>query len=161
LRAWRELHTLIQLQIIGDGPMRFELEQMVEQDKLSNVFFAGHLGIEATRSKIQSARILILPSECYENFPMTVVEALSCGTPVVCSRLGGMEEIITDHCNGLHFTPGDSAGLATVLEWAWSHPQRIRAMGKSARQEFEQKYTAECNYQRLIDIYQKVISSAN
>ena len=161
LHAWRDLHPSIQLQIIGDGPMRPELQQIAYQYNLNNVVFAGRQSAEATRSRIRCAQVLILPSECYENFPMAVVEAFSSGTPVICSRLGGMAEIIEHHRNGLHFTPGSAGELADTLKWAWSNPQEIRAMGREARQDYEQKYTAEINYRALMAIYQQVIASTN
>ncbi len=161
LKAWRQLRTPIPLHIIGDGPMRVELEQEASQHDISNVVFAGRLSPEETRSRIRAARLLILPSECYENFPMTIVEAFSCGTPVVCSRLGAMQEIVEDHRNGLHFTPGNAEELAAALERAWDHPRLIRAMGQAARRDYKEKYTAERNYAALMAIYQQVIASAN
>jgi glycosyltransferase involved in cell wall biosynthesis len=157
LRAWCHLRIPIPLQVIGDGPLRAELEQIASQSNISNVVFTGRLSSEETRSRIRQARLLILPSQCYENFPMTVVEAFSCGTPVVCSRLGAMLEIVTDHANGLHFTPGKPEELARAMEWAWSHPQQVRSMGAAARREYEQKYTAELNYHALIAIYKQVL----
>lgn len=161
LQAWRQLFAPIPLQIIGDGPMRAELGRTAWQYNLSNVVFAGRLSPEATRASIRKARLLILPSQCYENFPMTVVEAFSCGTPVVCSRLGAMQEIVSDHGNGLHFTAGNARELADTLEWAWNNPQQVRAMGRVARRDYEQKYTAESNYAALMAIYQQVIALAN
>ena len=88
---------------------------------------------------------------------MAVVEAFSCGTPVVCSRLGAMQEIVSDHANGLHFTPGKPDELARTLEWAWNNPQQIQNMGQAARQEYEQKYTAKQNYRTLMAIYQQAM----
>jgi glycosyltransferase involved in cell wall biosynthesis len=88
---------------------------------------------------------------------MAVVEAFSCGTPVVCSRHGAMQEIVNDHRTGLHFSPGQPDELARALEWAWSNPQQIRAMGVAARRDYEQKYTAEQNYRALMAIYQQVL----
>jgi len=157
LHAWRQLRTSIPLQIIGDGPLRRELARMVAECNISNVVFTGRLSSEETRSRIRSARLLVLPSECYENFPMAVVEAFSCGTPVVCSRHGAMQEIVNDHRTGLHFSPGQPDELARALEWAWSNPQQIRAMGVAARRDYEQKYTAEQNYRALMAIYQQVL----
>jgi glycosyltransferase involved in cell wall biosynthesis len=57
---------------------------------------------------IKHASFLILPRRRYENFLMSIVEAIACGVPVICSRLGAMEEIVTDGRTGLHFTPGDA-----------------------------------------------------
>jgi glycosyltransferase involved in cell wall biosynthesis len=101
---------------------------------------------------------MILPSECYENFPMGMVEAFACGVPVISARLGALQELIDDGRTGLHFTPGSPEELAEKVEWAWSHPERLREMGKEARREFEQRYTAEKNYSMLMDIYKSVIT---
>ncbi len=157
LHAWRRLRTSIPLQIVGDGPLRGELERMVSECNISNVVFKGRLSSGETRARIRNARLLVLPSECYENFPMTAVEAFSCGTPVVCSRLGAMQEIVNDQANGLHFTPGKPDELVRTLEWAWSNPQQIRAMGITARRDYEQKYTGEQNYLALMAIYRRAM----
>jgi glycosyltransferase involved in cell wall biosynthesis len=61
----------------------------------------------------------------------------------------------------LHFTPGSAGELADTLNWVWSNPQQIRAMGREARQDYENKYSAEINYQALMAIYQQVIASTN
>jgi len=102
-------------------------------------------------------RLLIFPSECYETFGLVIIEAFSCGLPVIASRLGTMAEIIDDGHTGLLFTPGDANDLAAKVQWAWSHPKEMVEMGKAARKEYEEKYTAEKNYAMLMEIYQKVI----
>jgi glycosyltransferase involved in cell wall biosynthesis len=91
---------------------------------------------------------------------MTIVEALSCGTPVVCSRLGAMQEIVTDGGTGLHFTPGDPEDLAEKVAWVWDHPAQVKEMGRAARREYEQRYTAENNYAALMSIYHQAISAS-
>ena len=91
---------------------------------------------------------------------MTLVEAFACGTPVLGSNLGGVREIVKDGHNGLHFQTGDAGDLASKVEWAWSQPAALAAMGRAARQDFEQLYTAETNYKRLLQIYEKAIAHA-
>jgi glycosyltransferase involved in cell wall biosynthesis len=109
---------------------------------------------------INGARVLLFPSEWYENFPVTIAEAFACGVPVICSRLGAMQEIVEDGRTGLHCLPGDAADLAEKLDWAWEHPARVQMMGKEARQEYENKYTAAKNYPILMDIYQHAMRAA-
>jgi glycosyltransferase involved in cell wall biosynthesis len=108
---------------------------------------------------MKDAKFLVLPSQCYENFPMSIVEAFAYGVPVICSRLAAMEEIVTDGRTGLHFTPGDSEDLAAKVEWAWAHPREMQEMGRGARAEYEAKYTAQRNYEMLMEIYAKVIAA--
>jgi glycosyltransferase involved in cell wall biosynthesis len=158
LRAWRKLREPIPLRILGDGPLRGELERMASDLNLSNVTFMGHMGNDDAQAAIKGARVLVLPSENYENFPVTIVEAMSCGTPVVCSRLGAMQEIVADRITGLHFSPGNAEDLAEKVAWAWDHPGEIKDMGRAARLEYEQKYTAENNYATLMSIYQQALS---
>lgn len=100
-----------------------------------------------------------MPSLYYEGFPLVLAESFSCGTPVIVSRLGAMAEIVEDGKTGLLFTPGDAEDLAAKVEWAWNHPAEMAEMGKAARREYEEKYTAERNYQMLMEIYQKAIEN--
>lgn len=155
LRAWRSLSNKVPLRIVGDGPLRPELAKYVERNGLSSVRFMGRLDRAQTLEAIKEARFLILPSVCYENFPMTIVEAFAGGTPVICSRLGGMREIVTHQHTGLHVVPNSSEELSEAVAWAWDHAPRMRAMGMAARREFELKYTAERNHSLLMDIYQQ------
>jgi len=55
----------------------------------------------------------------------------------------------------LPFEPGNPEDLAARVAWAWTHPEEMRRMGNAARQEFEEKYTAEKNYQMLMQIYER------
>ena len=90
---------------------------------------------------------------------MIVAEAFACGTPVICSRLGTLEEIVEDQYTGLHFSHGDADDLASKVEWAWTHRSQASAMGKAARQEYENRYTPEKNYGQLMQIYEQTMRS--
>lgn len=155
LGAWKQLNISIPLSIVGDGPLLTPLQKMSAELKLSGVTFHGRLGRRQAQEMIKSARFLLATSQCYENFPMGIVEAFACGVPVICSRLGGMQELIEDGRTGLHFTPGDAADLAEKVEWAWRNGEQMRSMGKEARQEYEGKYTADINYPQLLQIYRR------
>src|SRR5206468_1452971 len=159
LAAWCRLSKLrIPLAIIGGGSQKAQLEREALNQGLSTVTFHGQLNRERTLAAMRQARFLVFPSEWYENFPVTIAESFACGVPVVCSRLGAMQEIVEDGRNGLHFTPGDADDLAEKVNWAWNHPQHMQSMGKEARQEYESKYTAEKNYPLLMAIYQRAVS---
>lgn len=160
LAAWERLQNRFPLHIVGDGPLRTESEEKVVRHGLSGVCFKGQLPRDQTLRAIKSARLLVLPSECYENFPMSIAEAFACGVPVICSRLGAMQEIVEDGRTGLHFTPGNAEDLAEKINWAWKHPDQMKMMGREARLEYEAKYTAERNYLLLMDIYRRAIDEA-
>ena len=103
------------------------------------------------------AAFLVFPSEWYECFPVTIIEAFAAGLPVVAARLGAMEEIIQQEETGLCFEPGNATDLALKVKWAWEHPQEMTRLGKKAREEYENKYTPEKNYQALMKIYAATI----
>jgi glycosyltransferase involved in cell wall biosynthesis len=157
LNAWKRLCGRYPLHIVGDGPDRESLEAEARESRLLEVSFRGRISREAVIQAIKGARFIIVPSVLYEGFPMCIVESFACGTPVLCSRLGGLAEIVEDHVTGLHFKPGDAGDLARTMEWAWNHPSELERMGHAARAEYETKYTAEKNYLHLMHIYEQVL----
>jgi glycosyltransferase involved in cell wall biosynthesis len=161
LDAWTRLRSRIPLRIVGGGEQRDQLEKKAISANLDTVEFTGLLAHDQAIAAIRGARFLIFSSEWYETFGLTMIEAFACGVPVICSRLGAMREIVEDGRTGLHFTPGDVQDLADKIEWAWNHPERMKQMGEQARQEYENKYTAEKNYPQLMEIYRQAIAGSN
>ena len=90
---------------------------------------------------------------------MAIAESFACGTPVICSKLGAMEEIIDDSRTGLHFAAGDPEDLARKVKWAFDHPFEIAEMGREARREYEIRYTSERAYDQLMDIYEQAVAA--
>ncbi len=161
LEAWQKLKGKIPLVIMGDGPLREPLESEAAARNLSNVTFAGWRSRGEILSAMKSASLLITPSLWYEGFPMTVVEAFACGIPVICSRLGGLREIVEDGSTGLHFNPGDAEDLAGKLDLLWTQPSQLAAMGRAAREEYRRNYTAERNYELMMQIYARTMAASN
>jgi glycosyltransferase involved in cell wall biosynthesis len=153
LKAWENI-SHIPLKIAGDGPCRQQIEAALKGGKPSSVSYDGRLSRQDTLATMRGARFLIFPSEWYEGFPVTIAEAFACGIPVICSRLGSMQEIVSDGRTGLHFEAGNTRDLAEKVQWAWQHPREMDAMGRNARQEFEKKYTAARNIEMLDAIYE-------
>lgn len=142
-----------QVDVIGSGP----LEALAKE-----AFGARYLGyrpLDDIMQRMGRARFLVLPSICYENSPRTIVEAFSCGLPVIASRLGALPDIVRDGVTGLLFNPGDAADLAKKIAWAAVHPEQMTRMGQAARAEYEAEYTPERNYEILMDIYQDAIAT--
>lgn len=152
LRAWKRLEG-IPLKVVGDGPLRGEIEEFGVREGDPGVEFLGRKSREEVFRLMQEARTLVFPSEWYEGFPVTMAEAFACGLPVIASRLGAMAELMEDGRTGLLFEPGNAEDLASKVEWAWQHPESMVEMGREARREYERKYTAERNYEMLMGIY--------
>jgi glycosyltransferase involved in cell wall biosynthesis len=161
LEAWTKLKHKIPLQIVGDGPLRDEIAKQVQRLGLRHISVMGDIPGELVASWMHRARFLVCPSQWYEAFPKTVAEAFACGLPVVCTRLGSLQEIVEDGYTGLHAEPRDAEDLAKKVEWAWRNEKPLEEMGRQARAEFERKYTGERNYRNLMRIYDQVLDSVD
>jgi len=146
------------LELIGAGPERQKLETNVNQSGLQNkIHFSGQLPFSQVQEKLSRASLLVLPSLCFEGFPMAIREAFALGVPVAASRLGSLPFLVEEGKNGILFTPGDPADLFNKIRNLWDHPEKLAEMGHRAREDFEAKYTAEVNYDLLLDIYRTAI----
>jgi glycosyltransferase involved in cell wall biosynthesis len=159
LDAWKKLAVPYPLDIVGEGPERSALETQAREWRLSGITFRGRLSREEVIAAVKRARFTIVPSTLYEGLPMCIVESFACGTPVLCSRLGGLAEIVQDHLTGLHFNPGAAEDLASKVEWAWNHPVELAQMGHAARRKYETDYTAEKNYALLMRVYEQALAA--
>lgn len=159
LDAWQKTGRS-HLRIVGDGPLADEVRQFVDRHLPNNAEVPGYRSHEEVLNLIKGALFLVLPSEWYEAFPMTIVEAFACGVPVIASRLGAMAEIIEHGRTGLQFEAGSSEDLASKVDWALTHPEEMEAMGREARREYESKYTADRNYDLLMGIYAQACALA-
>lgn len=160
LMAFKLLRDRVPLMVVGGGPERIRLEKEAQSYGLTNIVFRGQLTREQTLEAMHGARFQIFSSEWYETFGMIIAESFACGNPVLCSRLGAMQEIVEDGRTGLHFTPGDPADLAEKIDRAWNNAALVRELGREARLEFERKYTAEINYPMLMDIYGRAMGAS-
>jgi glycosyltransferase involved in cell wall biosynthesis len=157
LKAWRQLPKHCSLRIVGDGPFSAEMESQVRSEGLSNISFTGRLPRERVIEEMKGARFVVFPSQLYENMPLTIIEAFACGVPVLASKLGAMQEMVSEDRTGLFFQAGDADDLARTATLAWEQPQYMRQLGDNARAEYEAKYTAAANYRQLMEIYRQVI----
>jgi glycosyltransferase involved in cell wall biosynthesis len=155
LKAWETLGQHIPLEIIGSGPLTEYTEQVANRNP--GVEYLGFKPMQEIFELMGQARALICPSEWYEPFGLVVIEAYAKGTPVIAGNQGSLRTLVEHQRTGLHFAPGYADKLVKEVEWMLAHAYEWQQMRKAARAEFEQKYTAERNYQRLIHIYQTAI----
>lgn len=160
IEAWREacLRNLglngYELCVVGDGPERAQAEALCDgHPERHAIRFAGTIPREEVLKTLRESRFLILPSIWYEGFPMTIVEAFSCGTPILSARLGSMVSIIDDQQTGLFFDVTNRTQLADQILWAVSHEEMMGEMGRNARKQYEEHYTRDANYNALLSIY--------
>ena len=123
----------------------------------ANFDFVGHLSQEKLNEFYKSIRMVVLPATCFEGFPMVLAEAMLSGKPIICSRIGGLPEIVEDGKTGLLFEPGNVEDLATKIKHLWDRPDLCRKMGEEGRKKALREYSQEKYYGRLMDIYCKAI----
>jgi glycosyltransferase involved in cell wall biosynthesis len=113
---------------------------------------------EAVYQEMRKAKFLIFPSEWFETFGRTVIEAFSQGTPVLATDLGAARELVEEGVTGYRFLPGN---VDTLVERALSFPtgEVYQKMRTNCRSVFLGKFTAEINYTILMDIYTRSIST--
>jgi len=145
------IHEGMQILLAGDGPLKSEVQNR------SKVKYEGQLDRSELMKRIHESIAVIFPSISYETFGLLIIEAFACGKAVIASKLGAMAELIQDGKTGLLFEPGNASDLAEKISWAYMHKEEMKQMGINARKEYENKYTAERNYDLLINIYNEAI----
>jgi glycosyltransferase involved in cell wall biosynthesis len=142
--------------IAGTGPQEAELRRLA-QDLGTDAIFTGHLAKDALAELIQTARAVIVPSECNDNAPMVVIEAYAGGRPVIGARIAGIPELVREEETGLLYPVGDVEALAAALtRFAQLSDARLAAMGAAGRSWVERDFNAARYRDRLIDLYESV-----
>jgi len=159
LEAMRHLKTDAQLYLAGAGELEEEAKQFVADHSLTNVRFLGHLNTAELTSVVQRAAFTVAPSEWYENYSMTVIESLACGTPVVGAAIGGIPEQVRDGWNGLLFEPGNAQQLAEKMQYLLDHRQEAIRMGRNGRQQVEKVNGPQSHYEQTMAAYRQVLPS--
>lgn len=158
VRAWLDWgEHAPELRIVGDGPLRQELEQLVANQPKVPIHFLGQLDAHDAQSEIAHSRLLALSSECFETFGLVVVEAFAFGTPAAVSNIGPLPSIVQGGCNGVIFQPGKAQSLLAEVRAVWETPGLLERFSQHARVEFETKYTSLINYSTLMAIYRQAI----
>ena len=161
LEAWQKWgEKCPQLDIIGDGPLRSKLQTFTEKTGLSGkITYWGQLPFATAQEKLGQARLLLLPSLCFEGFPMVIREAFALGVPVAASDLGAMPCIINNGKEGTLFRSGDAVDIYNTVRESWEDQEKLVSMGQNARSLFEEKYMAASNHSTLLGIYNNAIET--
>lgn len=131
--------------VCGTGSLEERCRQSIFMDHLP-IEMTGLLSNMEVKKLIANSQALILPTQWYEGFPMTIVEAYSVGTPVICRRIGNAGSMVIERRTGWKFS--DASGLAQCIREA-----EYTDLRAAVRSHYKAYYTAEANYARLMDIY--------
>ena len=139
------------LHIAGDGPLRSQ----VESRQSTHIRYLGRIEGEEKRRELQQASLLVMPSECYENFPIAIMEANAYGTPALVSDLGGLSEIVASGRNGAVFKHRDSASFWAALQTLIHQGANKRI---AAQEHARQMYSIASFLSRRKELYENLIS---
>jgi glycosyltransferase involved in cell wall biosynthesis len=154
LKAWTELEEDLPLHIVGDGSCRGLVEEAAARDP--RIVFLGEMPHQQVMEQVSAATCLVMPSEWYETFGRTIVEAYAAGTPVIASRIGTMEELLVHEETGLLFEPRSASALSQAVS-RFCRRSDLPDVRCRARREFDDKYSAEQSYRCLMSIYERAV----
>jgi glycosyltransferase involved in cell wall biosynthesis len=146
----------VQLRVVGDGNRREEFEELARQRLDSDSYtFIGEVPHEKVHKEYQAADLFCLPSY-HESFGIVVLEALSCGLPVVTTNLDAIVEYVDDGENALLFEPGDVSALEDTLRRLADSEDLRRQLSAAGRQTALQ-YSWPTQTERMIKVYRQLV----
>lgn len=152
LRVWQRLgNQFSRLIVCGTGELDNWCREFVKEKDIRNIEFRGVIPNRDVKKIIGESRALILPSRCYEGFPMSIAEAYSMGTPVIGPNVGNIDGLIRQGITGVKYKYNDEVSLQETI-YRFS-----RQEWKKVRENYEEYLSEEGNYNILRDIYEKIV----
>lgn len=153
IRAFEKLPEE-KLYIAGSGPLEEEMRRYVKEHHMKNITFLGYLQKEEMKEKFYHAKAVIMTSQCYEAFAMTIAEAYSYGVPVIAGRVGNMEGMVKEGVTGMKFTYNSAEDLAAKVRQF--NQMELGALKENAREFYKRRLRPEDNYRKLVGIYESI-----
>ena len=146
----------VPLRLLGTGPMEDELRHLATQVG-ADVDWRGHVGGADLHDAIRTSRATVLPSEWFENAPMSVLESYALGRAVIGARIGGIGELVRDGVTGRLFPSGDVDALASVVrELADAPDDELADLGRAGRSWVVDEFGPERHADRLESLYTRL-----
>ena len=156
IRSVSELRST-ELLIAGSGPFGDSLKKLCNSLGADNISFVGHLSGDEVVRFISGAKFVIVPSEYYENCPLSILESMALGKPVIGASIGGIPELIDDGVDGILFEAGNVEDLRSRIKRLAEDKKLSVSMGRKARQKIFDFYNRELHYQRITKVYEEVL----
>lgn len=159
LKAQKRLNGKYPLKLIGSGPLDFEIKNYISANKVNNVELPGSIYGDKMEKIIEKARVIIVPSEWYENCPYALLQSLAKGKIVIASRIGGLPELIEDGKTGFLFNAGDVTDLISKIEYVYNMDKKdyynmaVRIAAGARKKHYWENYI-----DKLITEYERLIS---
>lgn len=143
--------------IVGEGPMRTELESRAKEKCVSHAF-RFHGFVPKVSDILNTNDIFVRPS-LTEGMPLAVLEAMACGLPVVATRVAGTPEIVIDHETGILVNVGDVENLAEALMELLGNTELAKKYGVRARELVEKRHSWEGNATMMLNLYKEILDN--
>lgn len=153
LQAHGKMKRDFPLKVVGTGPLEEKLRASYPAAE-----FLGYKTGQELKDIVANAAFVVVPSECYENCSMVVLEAMAFGKPVIGSKIGGVPEQIEDGVSGYLFEMGNATELAEKMKILADNPEIRITMGKAARQKLVKEYALSNHCDELLGIYNKLLN---
>lgn len=158
VKTWTRLESRFKLKIAGEGNLKNEIQRIIQSNNNDNIELLGFKSGKELNGLIKNASYVIVPSECFENNPMTIIEGYSLGKPVIASNIGGITEIIQEGKTGFLYEFKNMDDLAQKVRLADSlSVNDYEVLSKNARQFALDNFSEDSHYERLIKTYTEVI----
>ena len=158
INAVEKLDVKIDLKIIGTGVLEEELKKYIHDSNLTNIKLLGFKKGKELDKLIRESKFVIVPSQWYENNPMTIIEAYCLGVPVIGSRIGGIPEIIDEGKTGFTYEMGNVDDLVVALTKGINlSEEEYIILKNNARVFAEENFSPSLHYNKLMNLYKKTI----
>lgn len=159
MKSWRKLPHSYKLLIVGDGYLKNDLLEFKRLSNLDNVELLGYKRGEDLYELVSNAFFVIIPSEWFENNPMTIIESYKFGVPVIGASIGGIPEIIKQGETGFIFESGNFEHLAEIInKAAVIDEKKYSQMRNKCIEFFDANFSENIYYKSIMEIYEKTIS---
>jgi glycosyltransferase involved in cell wall biosynthesis len=154
LRLWKS--DWPPLRVAGEGPDAPVLDEAVRDGR---AIALGPLDPQAIAKEMHRAALCIIPSRCYENFPMVIAEAFACSLPVLASNIGALGELVQEDETGARFDPFDSGSMIRTIDSAFSDPDRLARWGATARDYYVKHLNKTKTTAQQVSIYKSLMTT--
>jgi glycosyltransferase involved in cell wall biosynthesis len=144
------------LLIVGDGPERGRLEALVKQLGLEDTVLLT--GARTDVPDVLAALNVAVLSSDYEGIPLSILEFMDAGKPIVATDVGGIPEVIEDGVHGVLVPPRDEAALVAAAADVLRDPEAAREMGARARERCRREFSLDRTVERLQQLYRQLHS---
>ncbi len=159
INAWLVVKRKEILKIVGTGPLLDIIQKKINKEGVKNIELIGFKQGDELLELIRNSSFVIVPSEWYENNPLTVIEAYANGKPVIASNIGGLPEIVRDYETGYLFEMKNTAQLKSVIDKASQISQpEYEHLSNNARKFAEENFQEDNHYNKLMEIYTQAIN---